>query len=643
MFDFFGRQQQARLVTRYLLLYLVLVIILIGVAVNVFFYGVALLTNHEHGQGSWLWHIWSLKAYGATVSLIVSGSMVEWFLLREGGVALAKMMHASHIDFATKDPQQQQLLNVCEEMAIASGMAMPSLYVLRDEQTINAFVAGYNLQDSILVVTQGALDYLDRDELQGVIGHEYSHIINGDMRLNTYLLSILAGIVNVGQAGGYLVRMSYVGYQKELRPKEALPMPIFYFAGLIVLAIGYIGVFFARLGKAAISRSRENLADAASVQFTRHPQALASALYKISQHGSVLQHRYAEQLSHMCFADSLLFAPYLASHPPIEQRINTIYPSFLTRMKYRADSKKEATQQQVKTNSPIDEEGLIAFSSVIAPEQDLIAPSMSSAKVGELQWQDLLSAQYLHQQLAVEVSRALQSYQGAKAVIFALVAQQQDKPAAFVLAFFAKQQVFAQSIIQLQQYLISTDQRLALPIVELATPRLQLLVEQERIVFLSELRHFVGETKTVFEFALLALIEQQLIKAKHIFRQLPLNRLAEPCAQLIATLLNYGAHPKDSQPAIYQQLMQPIFNKHTPSMPQSQFKLLAKALRQLQYLTPAAKQQLITLAAATIESDGVLHRAEYELLRVLAALLACPMPLLAGQVHIDRNTQCLNV
>lgn len=642
MIDFFGRQQQARSTTRYLLVYLALVMMLIAVAVNIFFYFVAILTGYDHGQGSWLWHVWSAKAYGATATLIMFGSLVEWYLLREGGVALANMIQANKIDFASKDSQQQQLVNVCEEMAIAAGMTMPSLYVLHQEKMINAFVAGYKLQDSILVLTQGALDYLNRDELQAVIGHEYSHIINGDMRLNTYLVSILAGIVNIGQAGDYLIRLSYLGSQKQIKPKKAWPIPIIYVAGLIIWLIGYIGLFFARLVKAAISRSRENLADAASVQFTRYPDALASALYKISQHGSLLQNRYAEQLSHMCFADSVLFAPYLASHPPIKQRINIISPSFLTRMKYRQDPIKVEEPQpktSLSTSTLIQEDDLIAFSAMELP---IIAATMTASKVGELQWQDLMSAQYLHRQLAVEVSRALQGTQGAKAVIFALVANQQHTPTLFISDFFNQQPIFAQTIIQLQQHLTTVDTRLALPVVELAIPRLQHLTEQELQTFIRELKRFVGQIDNVFEFALLSLIEQQLSKSKTIFRQLPLIRLAQPCAELIATLLHYGAHPIHLQKQIYQQLMPTMFAEHTPVMPiieKDNFKVLAKALRQLQYLTPKAKQQLITLAAATIQSDGILHRAEYELLRVLASLLACPMPLLLGQIHVDRNPQ----
>lgn len=639
MIDFFGRQQQARSTTRYLLGYLVLVMVLIALAVNIFFYVIAVFTGYDDGQGSWLWHVWSAKAYGATAILIIFGSIVEWYLLREGGVALAKMIQASKIDFATPDPQQQQLVNVCEEMAIAAGMSMPSLYVLHQEKTINAFVAGYKLQDSILVVTQGTLEHLNRDELQAVIGHEYSHIINGDMRLNTYLVSILAGIVNIGQAGDYLIRLSYLGWQKQLKPKQALPMPIIYIAGLIIWLIGYIGLFFARLVKAAISRSRENLADAASVQFTRHPEALASALYKISQQGSLLQNRYAEQLSHMCFANSVLFAPYLASHPPIKQRINIISPSFLTRIKYRQDSVTAAQPQPKTSSSIIQADGLIAFSTIELP---IIVSTITASKVGELQWQDLMSAQYLHRQLAVEISRALQGTQGAKAVIFALVANQQKALNTFVSDFFSQQAAFAQWVIQLQAHLSNMDQRLALPIVELAMPRLQALTEQEQQSFMSELKRFVGQIDNVFEFALLSLIEQQLSKNKTIFRQLSLVRLAQPCAELIATLLHYGAHPIQVQKQIYQQLMSTMFAKDTPIMPiieKNNFKLLAKALRQLQYLTPKAKQQLITLAAATIESDGMLHRTEYELLRVLAALLDCPMPLLLGTIQLDRKAQ----
>lgn len=250
---------------------------------------------------------------------------------------------------------------------------------------------------------------------------------------------------------------------------------------------------------------------------------------------------------------------------------------------------------------------------------------------------DLLSAQRLHQNLPVEVTRALQTSTGAKAVLFALLAQHQHCDPAALNSFFADQQSFGQWVEQLRQQLQSLDERFALPVVELAIPRLSLLDSESAKSFLVELRRFVllNQQVSVLEFALLKLIEQQFQPAGPVFRTHGLDKLAQPVAQLVATLLEHGAHSPAEREAVYQQLLTPVL-LNVPPMPapeQRSLKELDRSLRQFRYLSPDGKKALINLAAQTIQSDGVLMLAEYELLRVIAALLACPLPLLPGYIQ----------
>ncbi|HQV23201.1 MAG TPA: M48 family metalloprotease, partial [Agitococcus sp.] len=398
---------------------------------------------------------------------------------------------------------------------------------------------------------------------------------------------------------------------------------------------------------------RENLADASSVQFTRNPDALAGALYKIGQFGSFLGSWHAEQMSHMCFANSLAMSEWFASHPPLEQRINAISPSFFTRIKYQTrDTHKEVQSAASQpSNFVVNSPHFSSFSSSQKISESVVGQTTEyindevvfnldmplSDTVGELRWTDLLSAQYLYRSLSVEVSRALQTSAGAKTVLFALLANEQQASEQIIRDFFAQQASMARWVVQLQAHLVSSDNRLALPVVELAIPRLQQLMTDEQQQFLVELRRFawLNQHLSVFEFALLKLIEQALYPAKVIFRQQALGHFASQCAQLVATLLHYSAHHASDYERYYRQVLSSVFLERIPTMPtsaQCTLQALDKVFIQFAYMNAEAKKQLINLAAKTIQSDGVLHRSEYELVRVLAAVLACPMPLLDGVI-----------
>ncbi|MCD6338754.1 MAG: M48 family metallopeptidase, partial [Verrucomicrobia bacterium] len=286
--DFFDRQQLARRNTRLLVLYFSLSLLCIIFAV----YAVAAIVFRRPSRipfpeamarlGEWFWDpqlfLW---AGGGTLAVVFIASLFKILELRRGGAAVASALGGRPVNPDTQDPAERRLMNVVEEMAIASGLPAPEVYVLDEERGINAFTAGLYPTDAVVAVTRGCLDLLSRDELQGVVAHEFSHILNGDMRLNLRLIGLLSGILAIAMIGYFLLRVSFGGSRRSSsggRGKGAPQMALF---GLALLVIGWIGVFFGRLIKSAISRQREYLADAAAVQFTRNPGGLAGALKKI--------------------------------------------------------------------------------------------------------------------------------------------------------------------------------------------------------------------------------------------------------------------------------------------------------------------------------------------------------------------------
>ena len=228
-------------------------------------------------------------------------------------------------------PEERRLVNVVEEMAIASGVRIPEIYVL-PEEGINAFAAGFSTDDAAIAVTDGCLKTLNRDQLQGVIAHEFSHILNGDMRLNIRLIGLLFGILLLAITGQILLRSTLYSGGRRRDSKSGGAVMVIALVGLALILIGYIGVFFGRLIQSAVSRQREFLADASAVQFTRNPDGLAGALKQIGAHasGSVLRNNHATEASHLFFANGLQssFMNLFATHPPLVERIRAIDPSF---------------------------------------------------------------------------------------------------------------------------------------------------------------------------------------------------------------------------------------------------------------------------------------------------------------------------
>src|SRR6266436_1996228 len=317
--DFFENQERARRHTKVLVVYLGAAVAMIIVTAYV------VLDLILFQSLTWNTQMFLAVAAGTIVTVSI-GSLTKIMDLRAGGGAVARMMGGRLVPPSPTNSDEQKLRNVIEEMALASGVPVPEIYVIDTESGINAFAAGYGTPDAAVTVTRGCMQLLTREELQGVIGHEFSHILNGDMRLNIRLIGLINGILCLAIVGRVLLSL------RSSRSSNNKIDPLFVILGLALIAIGGIGVFFGRLIQSAVSRQREFLADASAVQFTRNPLGLAGALKKIGGlgEGSKLSAPEAEEASHLFFANGLSesWLNMFATHPPLEERIRLLDPTF---------------------------------------------------------------------------------------------------------------------------------------------------------------------------------------------------------------------------------------------------------------------------------------------------------------------------
>lgn len=650
--NFFERQANARRQTGRLLLYFTLSVTLTVLAVDVGLFYLGLFSTGGM-QGNWFWHEWSAQAFVGTFLVIGGGSLIEYLHLRDGGRAVAEMVGARRVDYSTRDLKERQFINVVEEMSIASGVPTPKLYVMDRESGINAFVAGLELHDTVMVMTQGALDTFTRDELQAVAGHEFSHILNGDMRLNMRLIALLAGILTLGQIGSFIMR-TLGGSRGSSRKDDRGGVPHLFLVGLMLWLIGSIGLFFGRLIKAAISRQREFLADASSVQFTRNPDGLAGALIKIKHNAerSWLDNIRSESMSHMCFGETLNYSALLATHPPLDERIKALGKQYLIkdrayerelrqqetaaqRVEVQESSAVQNVQEAPRNLPPIPfvkpELGGGAAEAVVGLAVAMSVPALLE-QAGTVDPSQLASAQELHRRLPPLVQRALQTSSGTQALLYALIATQNTATST------QKQQFLEQrdpNLLKPTQDILRSleglDFSFALPLTELAIPRLQVLPENTQREFVARLQAFAlmdGQLST-YEFALLMLLRKQLHGVPPS-KPTRLDQALHIIAQLVVRLLRVGGMNGVDLERSYYRLMRTI-SPAIPPMPEARdnrFRELVTGLPVLAGLPLMERRQVLELAATAVLADGKVKREEYELLRVVAALLDCPMPML---------------
>ena len=361
MVNFFEHQQQAKRNTKLLVLLFALAFIAIMALVA----GLAAIIMgavQRQGQQTVVIEPQLLVFICAIIAVAIGIVMLfKWSQLRHGGSVVAESLGGVALAPDSSDPLERRILNVVEEMAIAANMPVPTVYLLPNESAINAFAAGLTTQDAVIGLTRGAVETFNREQLQAVVAHEFSHILNGDMRLNLRLIAALAGILAFAHLGRVLLQSAR--FRSRGKNNNALPL-----LGLALLIIGAIGVFFGNLIKAAVSRQREYLADSAAVQFTRNPRALSAALQQIGarQHGSRMQHPNVDQVEHLFFSQALSkWFTLMATHPPLEKRIKRLEPSWNGRYPLPQEAHSKATEAEVKAaareTTPLDRLAALAL------------------------------------------------------------------------------------------------------------------------------------------------------------------------------------------------------------------------------------------------------------------------------------------
>lgn len=579
-------------------------------------------------------------ATGGAIGLASLGKIVS---LRGGGGKVARDMGATLVTPDTRDALRRRLYNVVEEIALASGTPVPEVYVMENEPGINAFAAGYTASDAAVAVTQGTLEKLSRSELQGVIAHEFSHIFNGDMRINIRMMGVIFGITVIAILGRKFLHASSYRVRSSRDNNGSAIVAI----GLVLMLVGYIGLFFARWMKSALSRQREYLADASAVQFTRDPEGISGALKKIAaySHSSYLQSD-SEEVSHMLFGSgykSLMFA----THPPLEQRIARIEKGFeigdidmlakkLKKQEHleHIQAEKAAEEQQKKQDKRakggfFDVEGM--FGDIGNPGTERIA-----------------AAAVLAASLPSGLSSSAHSLEWAPEVLFycLLDSDQAVRDKQLLIVVEQMGDISERKLQHLIQTHGSVREEQRLAILEMSFPTLKRrpILDIERIQTTVDLLANADNKIDSFEFLLTRLIKQYLDEAQRPNQtQLHGNKKLKDCRDELATVIGIlASHGQEKTTAQGLQLAQRAFKQgmsvanveHLNLSFTDQWQIkLDEALAKLDKLSPNQKSIVVAALVRTVLDDREILTQEHEMLRVICALLHVPIPILS--THVD--------
>lgn len=619
--DFFTAQDHARRNTGRLVLFFLLavlsLIILTNLLVMLVFGFLELNSIDPEGGLVFDWKVFSIVS-GVVLAVVTGGTLYKTSKLSGGGDAVARMFGGKPVFSDDTDLDNRKLVNVVEEMAIASGTPVPQVYIL-DEPGINAFAAGFTSSDAVIAVTRGAVRNLNREQLQGVVAHEFSHILNGDMRLNVRLVGILHGILLIGLIGGQILR----GTSRSARRGSGSAILL----GLGLLVIGYAGTFFGNLIKAAVSRQREFLADAAAVQFTRNPDGIGGALLQIGGHsrGSLLFHKKSEEMSHALFGQGVKnsFSQLFATHPPLPERIKRILPSWNGLF----------PKERIPENLAPQPSARLAGNEVAAG----LSGAAVTEQIGRPDSRHLQRARMLLKSIEEPLLKVGRDPFTARAALLFLVLDDNEEIRIKQLQQLkgeASRGVYPEIQRLLRtETVISREQRLALA--ELALPALRRLSEQEAQLFMQNLSTIIRADGriTLFEWCLFRVTAQfiddffkKTAKTdQHLISNL--EQVKNECAVILTMLVKTARHVGVKNSEVFHLAsaaagleIEPVTGKNL------NLSRLDRSLKVLRKLKPKAKAKLIQSCVVCVEADGRIEPIEYELLRAVAASLAVPMP-----------------
>ncbi|WP_440872435.1 M48 family metallopeptidase [Vibrio diabolicus] len=619
--DFFDHQDTARQRTGLLVFLFSLAVVTITGLLSVLsigiYYGV---TGESFDQETALTYV--LLCFAGVLLVVAISSMVRLSALTSnGGRGVAESIGGKLISSNTLDAKHRQLLNVVEEMAIASGIPVPPVYVMQEERGINAFAAGMSIDDAVIGVTQGALDSFTRDELQGVIAHEFSHILNGDMRLNTRLIGVLFGITCIAHFGHLVLDNTHHTSRVSRSSSDSdKGFAVIMLIAIICLVLGWIGTLFGSMIKAAISRQREFLADASAVQFTRNDQGIAGALKKIGSHmaGSSLNTKASDEMSHMMFGQSKLsgFSGLFATHPPLEERIRRIEPSW--------DG--SFSQSSHRPTTSFENDNVSGFSSGTSTQPE----KPTTAELSEV-------GQQLLNQLPSELVNIAREPYSARFIAFALIFDGSELQREMI-----KSHIPNVSQAQLLPWLdYDLPLHLRFPLLELSIPALKSLSEGQKNRLCQVLRELsqTDDHYSLAEWCVINLLEKQLLESYGCTKQIQsLKQLKESVFWLLRELAWVShSQPEDAQRAFSSALTCLGFNDAELQPANKNWGLNRAALELLLQLKPKSRRLFVKACRLAIESDGKVTVAEGELYRVIACFLEVPEPLLTVSVNTGQT------
>jgi Zn-dependent protease with chaperone function len=643
--NFFARQRQARGQTRRLVLLFALAVVAIVIAVDL-----VLIAAFGYDDGRLTWDALRenpmalVIATLVTLSIIGGASLIKVAQLRSGGGAVARELGGTPVDPGTRDIKLARLRNVVEEVAIASGVPVPEIYVMESEAGINAFAAGFTPADAAVAVTRGAIDNLTREELQGVVAHEFSHILNGDMRLNIRLIGMLHGILAIALIGRLLLRsVRYGGRARSSGSRDrGGGVAALLAVGLALWIIGSIGVLFGRLIKSGVSRQREYLADASAVQFTRQTRGIAGALMKIAglPVNSRIETGRGEEVSHMLFGDGFALSGAFATHPPIEKRIQALDPSF------KPERLKEVSKRLSESKLPLDRvpaSAMIAgFAAAAAlPDERVtmdIDPHRVPGQIAAPDQHEFDLAGGILSGIPVVLTEAAHSHDDAPAVTLALLLAHSDE-ALHVRQLRLIESALGATASQRAAELADASRSLhalqRLPLAEMAFPSLRrrprpeierLLVTAQRLI------HADGKVE-LFEYCLARLISAHLRDALDPSRTRPIGRrrlrdLHAELGGLFSVLAAKGHDSREQAQFAYNAGIGHLIRDQRPPFdpPDDWIATLDRALTELDRLDGIGKELLVEALAICVSHDGKITVAESELLRTVCGCLHCPLP-----------------
>ncbi len=661
--DFFDRQEQARQRTR-LLLFLFTTAVVAVLVVNYLVFATVIepflkpLPHARHKMGlvysifwlagevltsplfylKWLWD--PFLAGCIALGTLLSISLGCWYKIRvlsEGGSAVAELLNGRCLEPATTDPDEQRLRNVVEEMAIASGMPVPEVYLLDNERGINAFAAGHTRQDVAIGVTRGCLKLLTRDELQGVIAHEFSHVLNGDTRLNMELMALAHGLFWPTYLGRLLTRgttaapESYESYIPDGLETRLLPTaPL----GLVFLVLGSTSLPFVRLLKSAVCRQREWLADASAVQFTRNPEGIAGALKKIGglwRHGR-LDTPMAEVASHLYFANNAVdsWLPFLSTHPPLARRIAAIDPSFDGMFPKVAPLKPNQFER--------DQQFEKVASGIMMAER--LVPEAWLGTAGAIAEHQIRQAAILRLDLPDEMKDQIPNPDGAAAILYGLLLSDDE-------SIRARQMELLQAGLEPEAYeravalaaAVDTLQpQMRLPVAELAVASLRRSEGDEITRFCQLMQQLIESDGAIelFEYTLMKMVQRRLLGGTAIWssqakgRPCGVREVLPDCTLLLSALAHVGHDTERDARKAFEVGLESLDapGAQLEFMPRSDWDLnkVDAALGRLVHCSPSARRNILIACGKTVVADGRVGVREAELLRSIADSLDCPMP-----------------